>query len=685
MINIENILAASEIEIATATKNIKGHRIVNLVKEGDVYRALSKQKVDGEFLLSAYGMEDQAVSIEWDEGVCYISGINSEVEMILAVSIQKDESALLRAVHEKLKGLKAGEEVIKDPFFIVGPPGTGKTKTISQIVEEAIAMNKKILVVSPTNMAVENVFERLDFEKMGLEPGMALLTVRTENESLSRFAPKAVAQSKIKPINDELELLESAMVEILKTKRDSDSILSSLSSEEERTAISLSNLQKDEYKAKDTLKKAQAEFNELENRLKLLNSNVLIQTVAGAFLGTKLAEIESNKVLTQGAIASSETLIADIESKKAIAAKDRGDATQKLLDAKVLSSQADRSKKAVESRIDELKKEKEDILNLNLFGSAKLVGATLMAAALNKRINDAEFDIIVIDEASMASLPALVLACKAVNKSDVPLVEAKAYDGLYQAQSDAVNAALVSQFVFVGDPKQLSPIAKTKEMRTSIFETYGIEKIFKGEIVNHAILLDINFRNHPDIVELSSRLFYGGLLKSGREHNGKKALFIRNKKGLCSQFEGSYVNHGNADAVNEQVLSALTKGRRSIGVITPYRKQAENINIRLDKFRETYPDADMKAGTVYKFQGQEKGIVLFDITASSGAELPKTYVGDIDSEAGKLLNVAMTRAEDFFILVGDIDGLEKQLSHTQNHETLALWQWIQGIKELAYN
>lgn len=65
--------------------------------------------------------------------------------------------------------------------------------------------------------------------------------------------------------------------------------------------------------SKDTLKKAQAELNELENRLKLLNINVLIQTVAGAFLGTKLAEIESNKVLTQGAIVSCETLIAEID------------------------------------------------------------------------------------------------------------------------------------------------------------------------------------------------------------------------------------------------------------------------------------------------------------------------------------------------------------------------------------
>jgi len=133
------------------------------------------------------------------------------------------------------------------------------------------------------------------------------------------------------------------------------------------------------------------------------------------------------------------------------------------------------------------------------------------------------------------------------------------------------------------------------------------------------------------------------------------------------------------------MASALTRGRRSIGVITPYAAQAEGISNRMDDLRETYPDADMQAGTVHKFQGKEKGVVLFDITASSGTMLPATYTGDINSQTAKLLNVAMTRAEDFFVLVGDIDGLEKQLSHIQNHESLVLWQWIRGIKELAYN
>lgn len=686
MLDLEPIIAASAAEIAIAAKNTKGHRLVNLVKDGDIYRCLSNQKVDGDFLLSAKGMDDQAVSIEWVEGTCYISGLNSNYETIFSASIHQDITAMNRVLHEKLTELKVGEEIVVDPFFIVGPPGTGKTNTISKLVEEAIAAKQKVLVVSPTNMAVENVFERLNFEKMGLNPGDALLTVSIENESLKKYAPSAVAENKLNPINDELELFEEAMVEILRMQRDADTFLAPFIEEEDSVSLALSNLSKDEGAAKNALKRAQANFDDLEDRLNKLNSNALLKSVASKVMGGKIAELEAGKLIAQSAIEFNTSEISKIQKEKGTLTTDRERISKKIEEARKSLSEAIASRTEVENRIAELKRHKQDIMDLNLFGTAKLVGATLVSAALNKKINDGEFDKIIVDEASMASLPALVLACKAVLiKNNLPTVEIKSFDNLYEAQITAVIKALGSQFVFVGDPKQLSPIAKTTEMRKSIFEIYGIEKLFEGELFSNAVLLDINFRNHPDIVDLSSRLFYGGMLKSGREHNGKKALFIRNIKGAFSSHEGSFVNHASANVVFEQTSLALEKGRRSIGVITPYREQAKNINNRMNDLRQIYLDADMQAGTVHRFQGKEKGVVMFDITASSGSALPATYAGDLKSEASRLLNVAMTRAEDFFVLIGDIDGLERQLVHTKGYESMALYQWIVGIKELAYS
>ena len=70
--------------------------------------------------------------------------------------------------------------------------------------------------------------------------------------------------------------------------------------------------------------------------------------------------------------------------------------------------------------------------------------------------------------------------------------------------------------------------------------------------------------------------------------------------------------------------------------------------------------------------------IIFDICASvtNGAALPKTYQGGLNSEVAKLLNVAMTRAETLFILVGDTDGIKAM------KENNLLKKWIKNIETL---
>jgi superfamily I DNA and/or RNA helicase len=143
--------------------------------------------------------------------------------------------------------------------------------------------------------------------------------------------------------------------------------------------------------------------------------------------------------------------------------------------------------------------------------------------------------------------------------------------------------------------------------------------------------------------------------------------------------ESSFINHGNAILVTEQIEKALEKGRRSIGIVTPYKKQANLINEKLLRLKTLYPDADLQAGTIHTFQGKEKEIIIYDITFSpteNSNYLPATYSGDVDSSTAKLLNIAMTRAEEFFIIVGDIDGI---LVHVP--EDQVLHQWVKEISK----
>jgi superfamily I DNA and/or RNA helicase len=49
----------------------------------------------------------------------------------------------------------------RDVGLIHGPPGTGKTTTVVEVIRQAIRRGKKVLACAPSNMAVDNVFQKL--------------------------------------------------------------------------------------------------------------------------------------------------------------------------------------------------------------------------------------------------------------------------------------------------------------------------------------------------------------------------------------------------------------------------------------------------------------------------------------------------------------------------------------------
>lgn len=46
-------------------------------------------------------------------------------------------------------------------YLIHGPPGTGKTKTICEFIRQCVRLNLKVLATAPSNIAVDNIVERL--------------------------------------------------------------------------------------------------------------------------------------------------------------------------------------------------------------------------------------------------------------------------------------------------------------------------------------------------------------------------------------------------------------------------------------------------------------------------------------------------------------------------------------------
>jgi superfamily I DNA and/or RNA helicase len=672
------IMQMLDAEIEASVKNVKPVH-VNLTKTADgIYKGHLPFKIEGDYILNSKTIVNQPVILEWSEKLLTVE-LESEEETISAF-LTKDDSALLKAVKDSLKQ----EEFTKEPAFIVGPPGTGKTKVITKILQEAVKANRRVLVLSPTNNAVENVFERISPSELGITEDEIVLTIKTDMESLRAYSPEAVKQRSLQPILDELDILNMAKSEMLKTKRDAQPELTSLKVAKEAASTLADNIQRDIKAIDHQIKKLKNDVNGIEARIKSLSGNKLLQSVAELFAGKKVEELEDEKARLKKKEESLSCEKSSLEKKLKSALDDKTLRTKTYMSLAQEAHEAETALGKVQERINILHKEIDKLKTNNDFDKAVITGATLVNAALNQKIQSQEYDMIIVDEASMALVPLLVAATQPLSKKSLEPIDYKEDTSLYAAQNKAVELALASKIVFVGDPRQLPPISKTVELQKSIFSVYGVEKIFDGEEVKRAVFLDKNFRNHPHITLLASNLFYGGLLKSGKKEDGKDSLFIRRSTSKMVRSESSYVNHGNMKIVIEQATKALERGRRSIGVITPYRKQADLINKSFDSLRESYPDADIQAGTVHTFQGKEKDIIIYDLTFSpsefNNYTVPATYNGDFNSNTAKLLNVAMTRAESFFIIVGDIDGIANL-----PQEDLVLKEWVLGIKQADKN
>lgn len=95
------------------------------------------------------------------------------------------------------------EKALSTPHFAViqGPPGSGKTTVITSIIRQAVARGGRVLVVSPTHVAVDNVVEKLvpmsdDFSDDRLEPHTMPVRYSARKNKLSSRAAEYWVGSK---------------------------------------------------------------------------------------------------------------------------------------------------------------------------------------------------------------------------------------------------------------------------------------------------------------------------------------------------------------------------------------------------------------------------------------------------------------------------------------------------------
>lgn len=184
------------------------------------------------------------------------------------------------------------------------------------------------------------------------------------------------------------------------------------------------------------------------------------------------------------------------------------------------------------------------------------------------------------------------------------------------------------------------------------------------ELQGRGILLTQHRRCLPDIFEFCNSLAYEGQLASARIREsvspwpafsymdcpGNERVISGSR---CNDFEAMMV----AQAIAEKASSLRAAYGRSlgdiVGVITPFKAQAELIEGALVECLGRRHG--ITVGTVHSLQGAEKPVVILSLTYSA---LPagRSYFFD---QSVSMLNVAASRAQDSFLVVGDLEVLNQ--------------------------
>ncbi len=430
-------------------------------------------------------------------------------------------------------------------FLIHGPFGTGKTRTLVELISQETRQNHKVLATAESNAAVDNILERLmDNKKLNLTRLGHPQRVSKHNitQTLAYKVEKHKLNKKIKKIHKKIDnLIEKRKVHTKPTP---------------------------------------------QYRRGLGDYDILHFASKG-----------------KGA---------------------RGVSSDKM---KSMAKWIEINQEIDEAH-DEIKRIENRMIK-NIIEESDVILATNSSAALES-IARVKFDVAIIDEASQATIPSIL----------IPLAKAH-------------------RFILAGDHKQLPP--------TIISERAGeLEKTMFEELIkmypHKSQLLNVQYRMNSLLMKFPNEEFYNNGLRSASsvdeitindildsDHDEEALLFIdtsdvEDNREMHLKDSKSIVNKLEADISVSIARDYLNAGisEDDIGIISPYADQVKII-------QENTP---VEVKTVDGFQGREKEIIIIS-TVRSNENGNIGFLKDL-----RRLNVAITRAKRKLIIIGNKDTLK---------------------------
>jgi len=305
--------------------------------------------------------------------------------------------------------------------------------------------------------------------------------------------------------------------------------------------------------------------------------------------------------------------------------------------------------------------------SFNIDGLARSVIVTTIARfaydgfSMDKgKLYEMDCDFIVVDEASMIPLVNIIYP-------------------LYQQKPE--------KFIIAGDPFQIEPIVAVEQWKCeNIYTLTGLTKpgSFRNPVTEPhpfgVTNLKTQFRSIPDIGEVFSRFTYDGMLAHYRGATTQRAMRVNGVevkplnliKFPVSKYESIYRPKKLASGTPYQTYSALFafeflgylakqvaenhagEPLFKIGVIAPYRAQANIIDKLVDSWDKKPQNVSVQVGTIHGFQGDECDaiIAVFNPPPKISAD-PRMFLNKQN-----ILNVAISRARDYLFIITPDAGTE---------------------------
>lgn len=583
--------------------------------------------------------------------------------------------AVVMPFHSNLDQRNAIRAALTHQISIIdGPPGTGKTQTILNLIASLIAQGKTVGVVAGANSAVDNVIDKLTEEGYGFLVASLGKTERVQEfhrregileqrreawaKKTSTAAPGASARANEAALRAE----EGQLVALWEDARDIPQIQARLTATQ-RERLLFEEKVKESRRPMANISHLAVVRRSSETIADLLalarcaprpgrSPRAIIERVRRYFAYGSLKGIDLGTPDVQSALQLAFYQARERELSRRVEEAEARAARHGLVE--VSATYRRRSREALDGALlDRFERERPSRLSPNewlnrqtgiLLRTYPVVASTCFSIRHNLA-EDTLLDWIIIDESSQVLLP----------------------EGM-AALSKARNA------VIVGDARQIGPIFQgwdesTRQPPEARFDVRSVSLLDSVKAMGKAAhapttLLREHYRCHPAIIEFCNRMYYGGQLIPMRvpaqdapdplaivyAAPGNHARRPLRGGGFFSQREIEIISQLEEMEVIREGIEADDKdssGDFVLGIVTPYRAQATSLRQRIRSDLGEGAHARWLAETAHKFQGRGAGTVVLStvLNAHDRAATQDFY----DSDA--LTNVIVSRAKDRFIVV----------------------------------